>query len=58
MISSMAAAGAVSVLLDLIPVAGGIMLLIAFIRGRNKRRREEKELEKVIAAFSEEVQDE
>ena len=58
MISSMAAVGAASVLLDLIPAAAGILLLIAFIRGRSKRRREEKELEKVIAAFSEEVQDE
>ena len=58
MISSMATAGAVSVLLDLIPAAAGILLLIAFIRGRNIRRREEKELEKVVAAFSKEVQDE
>ena len=42
MISGIAAAGALGVLLDYIPVCGGILLLISFVRRRGSMKAEEK----------------
>lgn len=51
MISAMASAGALSVLLDLIPVTGGLLLLISFIRRKSSMQKEEKELRDIINAL-------
>lgn len=47
----MATQGAITVLLDIIPVVAGILLLIAFIQGRRDRKGEEDRLNHVIQAF-------
>ncbi len=47
----MASAGATAVLLDIIPVAAGILLFIAFIVGRRERKAEEDKLNQVISSF-------
>ena len=47
----MASAGAVSLLLDIIPAAAGILLLIAFIAGRRGRKAEEEKLKQMISTF-------
>lgn len=52
MINGAASAEALSVLLDLIPAAGGILLLISFIRRRSSFRNEERELRKIADAFN------
>lgn len=51
MISAMAAAGALSVLLDLIPAAAGLLLLISFIKRKSRMKREEKDLRDIIDAL-------
>jgi len=51
MISAMASAGALGVLLDLIPVAGGLLLLISFIRRKSSMQKEERELRSIIDAL-------
>ena len=58
MISGMAAAGALGVLLDLIPVCGGILLLVSFARRRSSMKAEEKKLKDTINAFAKERRNE
>ncbi len=58
MISGMAAAGALGVLLDLIPVCGSILLLISFVRRRSSMKEEEKELRDTINEFAKERRNE
>ena len=53
MISAMASAGALSVLLDIIPVAGGLLLLVSFIRRKSSMQNEDRELRAIIDAFKE-----
>ena len=52
MISTMASAGALGVLLDFIPVAGAVLLLISFIRKKNSMQKEERELRNIIDSFN------
>ena len=47
----MAGAGAITVLLDIIPVVAFILLLVSFVRGRRERKAEEDKLNQVIRAF-------
>ncbi len=58
MISGMAAAGALGVLLDLIPICGGILLLVSFVKRRGGMKEEEKELRDTINAFAKERRNE
>jgi len=58
MISGMASAGALSVLLDLIPAAGGLLLLVSFIRRRNRMQKEERELRVITDALKREARHE
>jgi len=46
-----AAAGQLSLLLDIVPVCALLLLAIAFLRGRHRCRREEEELREKIRAF-------
>ena len=52
MTSAVITAGIGSVLLDLIPVAAAVLLIISFVRKRAERRREEAALNEVIRSFS------
>ena len=58
MISGIAAAGALGVLLDLRPVCGGILLLVSFVRRRGSMKAEEKKLRDTINAFAKEKRNE
>ena len=58
MISGIAAAEALGVLLDLIPVCGGILLLVSFVRRRGSMKAEEKKLRDTINAFAKEKRNE
>ena len=58
MTSGIAAAEALGVLLDLIPVCGGILLLISFVRRRGSMKEEEKKLRDTINAFAKEKRNE
>ena len=51
--TSLAVVSTASFLLDVIPVAGIILLIIAFVYGRRKRRNEERELKDVIRRYEE-----
>jgi len=53
MTGSFGAAGAVSVLLDVIPIIACLLLAISFVIGRGRRKAEEKELKAAIKAFNE-----
>ncbi|MBE6040949.1 MAG: hypothetical protein E7220_00330 [Clostridiales bacterium] len=53
MTGSFGAAGAVSVLLDVIPIIACLLLAISFVIGRSRRKAEEKELKAAIKAFNE-----
>ena len=50
---SLAAVSSASFLLDLIPVVGIILLILAFVRGRHRRRMEERRLNEAIRRFGE-----
>ena len=43
--------GSAALLLDILPVAALIALAVGFLRGRHRRRTEERELNEAIAAF-------
>ena len=58
MISGIAAAEALGVLLDLIPVCGGVLLLVSFVRRRGSMKAEEKKLRDTINAFAKEKRNE
>ena len=58
MTSGIAAAEALGVLLDLIPVCGGILLLVSFVRRRGSMKAEEKKLRDTINAFAKEKRNE
>ena len=58
MTSGIAAAEALGVLLDLIPVCGGVLLLVSFVRRRGSMKEEEKKLRDTINAFAKEKRNE